>query len=149
MSLTHQEIQQSYIDHLKRVLPEVVIWWETNANRKFQEYIGSTKFNDFEIRWSGGPACHPSIIHIFRTYYFKVEGLNFDNEAGVANAAEAEPPGSDQLWGEDSLGAEADVVHPVQLLIHDLEAKEPELHRFMLGLSFVPTGMGTNIKDDL
>lgn len=132
----YAEIQTRYIEDVRTVLPNVLDWWYAQAQSDASNIRTADTANSFEKRWPAGPGSHPRILAVFRQYFLEVDDLNLEHEAQPEKPA---PPHED-LWGVDELEEGRPFVRPVDLLINDIEALDPELFGVLQGIVFIPVG---------
>jgi hypothetical protein len=127
---TLDDIQNEYVAELRRVAPSLRDWWKRICLENGKEAMMK--------RWPTGISGHPQVLAIFRDYYFQIEQLNdetIDKENGD------ERPLSEDMWGEDDLGEEADIGDQTEMLILDIADIAPDIADVVDGICFVPVGL--------
>jgi hypothetical protein len=132
MEQDFEQLSREYIEALRPVVAEVRQWWAAHCSYPHTEDRPFEEMAPFHRRWPVGPAGHPSVLAVFREYYFRVWDLNdhfaAEREAGMPVAGEGEPPPVVRF------------LRPMDLLVNDLQSAEPDLFDVMQGLVYVPIG---------
>ncbi len=134
----YADIQTRYRAEMRSILPGVLEWWRARAQSAPADIRDPSTANAFEKRWPAGPAGHPRILSVFRTFFAETEALNDDHAAGEP---EDDPPSEEDLWGLDEREPGRPFVAPADLLITDLQPLDPKLFEVLQGLVFIPIGI--------
>ncbi|RUU31544.1 hypothetical protein EOC93_01920 [Mesorhizobium sp. M6A.T.Ce.TU.002.03.1.1] len=124
------KLQKNYIRDMRVVQPVVQHWWSGLV-----EKLG---LDEATRRWPTGPSGHPSVIEVFRSYYFEIEELNLEAE----DEFEERPPKPwEEMWGAEDDDEAPRVEREIDRLIYDMTEKAPDLELLVFGLVFVPIGL--------
>ncbi|RWB59700.1 hypothetical protein [Mesorhizobium sp.] len=133
---TFEEIQQDYINELRLLQPELIVWWKKLARlNELADPVPAEVAN----RWPTGYSGHPRVLAVFRKYYLEIDDLNQD----ALEAAQEPPPQKhpEELWGTNDNGDPIGYRQPLDLLILDIKAAAPDLHKLVAGIVYVPIGL--------
>jgi hypothetical protein len=118
MPTRHEELFEEYLKEMRDAQALAEAWWK--------DLVKKAGAAEARRRWPLGPAAHPRVIHLLRKYWFKVEDINRDIEAGKGKKGE-------------------DVVYPQHLLADGLlDGKNDDLAQWLNTLTYWPLGLDEN-----
>ena len=137
--LDHSTLVTSYLQALTPCIAECLAWWSDIRSSVGAELVAR--------HWPAGPASHPRCLAIFGEFYLACIELNARNDGPPPDPRRAD---DESAWGvenEDDIDDDrpADQLHPVDLLILELEDVDNELYEHMLCLSMTPVGLETEV----
>ena len=118
MPTRHEELFKEYLKEIRGAQALAEAWWK--------DLVKKAGAGEARRRWPLGPAAHPRVIDLLRKYWFKVEDINRDLEAGTGKKGE-------------------EVTYPQHLLADELlDGKNDDLAEWLNTLTYWPLGLDEN-----
>ncbi|TIN30532.1 MAG: hypothetical protein E5Y31_06930 [Mesorhizobium sp.] len=145
-------MKQVYIDIIRRYVTDLSIaradalsWWGDLIDK---EAAAGTDRQSAEhrcrMRWPMGPASHPRVVAVYRTYFFEIVQAN-ETSVSRYESFPDEPFSVSSLWEREgeftSDNEQLYISEPTELLYESLEEFDISLFEFMKSFVFLPIGM--------
>lgn len=137
----YQQLFEAYVKDMRDAISSASSWWS-------QLCANDPRASE---RWPLGPASHPFVLHVYRSYGLTCQALNdeIEEKGDEEDDDDDFDPDDESAWGKD--GEEEDEnadletltgpIEPRELLLDFLPGRADDVHTFLQDMAFDPLGM--------